>query len=299
MQAKNKTKKALVLLSGGLDSMLTAKLLQEQGYDVTGISFTSLFFNAKQAKKSAKKINIPLKIINISKNHLKIVKNPEYGYGKNLNPCIDCHLLMLKNAKKIAHKENFDIVATGEVLGQRAFSQNQQALDLIAQKSKLGKKLKRPLIKAGIRGRSRTKQIKLAKKYGIKSYPSPAGGCLLTDQQFSQRLEKMLNHWPKAKPSDIKLLKHGRHFWENNTLIIIGRNKQDNKKIAWLAQDKDILIELKNHTGPLSLIRGKINKKILKKASQLTKHYSTKTRNLKKVKIKYWKNNQKEKIITI
>src|SRR6056297_2289521 len=114
--------KALVLLSGGLDSMLAAKLLQEQGIEVTGIVFTSNFYNAERAKKAAKQINVPLKIVDISVEMLKLVKNPPSGHGKNLNPCIDCHALMIKKTAEILKQEYFDIIATGETLGQRPFS---------------------------------------------------------------------------------------------------------------------------------------------------------------------------------
>src|SRR4030042_3340453 len=118
--------KALVLLSGGLDSMLAAKILQEQGIEVTGVCFTSNFFGSTKAETAAKVINIPLRVIDISQKILELVKNPPNGYGKNLNPCLDCHTLMIKRASAIMKAEGYDIVATGEVLGQRPFSQNKQ-----------------------------------------------------------------------------------------------------------------------------------------------------------------------------
>lgn len=267
MSKIKKQLKALVLVSGGLDSMLAAEILKQQGYKIKKICFKSYFFGP--CVKNAK-------IINISKEHLKIVKNPKYGHGKNLNPCIDCHLLMLKKAKKLADKLGYDFVATGEIQGQRPFSQNKQALDLIQKKSGLGNRLLRPL--NFIQGRSRKKQLALAKKYNLKNFSSPAGGCLLTDKQFSQRLKKFLDN----KINNFELLKFGRHIWSGKSLIIIGRNHEENLKIKKLAQKNDKLIELKKYPGPLTLLRGKA----LGKAKKLTKYYSVKARNIKEVEFK-------------
>ncbi len=325
--------KALVLLSGGLDSILAARLLQEQQIEVTGLSFVSYFFNADLAKKAAKQLKIKLKIIDFSKEHLKMVKNPSHGYGKAINPCIDCHILMLKKAKELVgigrvlsanakipsedfrscgllaprlrrdHARSqsdvaesthpipglgkFDFIATGEVLGERPMSQNKQALDLVEKESSLKGYLLRPLSakllkstileKKGlvdrsklldIVGRSRKRQIALAKKWGIKEYPTPAGGCLLTDLQFGQRLRELLAHWSKVQGNDVLLLKLGRHFWVDDTKIIVGRNKEENKEIKKLAQKGDVLIEPKDFPGPTTLIRTKtkISKKSLIKA---------------------------------
>ncbi|KPJ56776.1 hypothetical protein AMJ49_03835 [Parcubacteria bacterium DG_74_2] len=309
---------SLILFSGGLDSILAVKILQNQGIKTTGITFKSYFFNAEQAKKSAKNLGIKSKIIDISKEHLKIIKSPKYGYGKTMNPCIDCRILMLKKAKKMMKKQNFDFVATGEVLGERPMTQNKKALDLVEKKSCLTNYLLRPLSakllkptipeKKGlinrkglldISGRSRKKQIALAKKWKIKDYPTPAGGCILTDPEFSKRLKKLLEIFPKCNGNDIELLKLGRHFWHNKTKIIVGRNDEENKKIKKLAKSRDILIEMKNYPGPLTLIRnyqGVKFKKLsslnsLKKAKKLTQYYSTKARQKKDIRFKIWLKN--------
>ncbi len=298
--------KALVLFSGGLDSILAAKILMEQEIKLKGITFKSYFFNVEQAKKAAKQIKLPLKIIDFSKEHLKTVKNPRHGYGKAMNPCIDCHILMLKTAKMIMKKEKFDFIITGDVLGERPMSQNKQALELIEKESSLTGYLLRPLSakllkptipeKLGwvnreklldIFGRSRKKQIALAKKYKIKEYPTPAGGCLLTDLEFAKRLRELLKIYPKCTGNDIELLRLGRHFLENRTKIIVGRNEQEDKIIKRLAKRQDVLIEMKNYPGPLTLIRsyerGKISKNIIKKAQKLTQYYSTKARHKKDI----------------
>ncbi len=301
------------MFSGGLDSILAAKILDDQGIKIKGIAFKSYFFDADQAKKAAKKIHLFLKVVDFSKEHLKIVKKPKYGYGKAINPCIDCHILMLKTAKKIMRKEKFDFIATGDVLGERPMSQNKQALKLIEKQACLTGYLLRPLSaklleptileKIGgvereklldIFGRTRKKQIALAKKYKIKEYPSPAGGCLLTDLEFGKRLKKLLKIFPKSDGNDIELLKLGRHFWENKSKIIIGRNEDENKKIKKLTKKQDILIEMKNYPGPLTLIRN-YNTSILRsmeenvvleKAKKLTQYYSIKARNKKDVEFK-------------
>lgn len=299
MGNKRSETSALVLLSGGLDSILVIKILQEQQVDVTGLTFVSYFFNANSAKRAADKLKAKLKIVDFSDEHLEMVKGPRYGYGKAMNPCIDCHLLMLKRAKKIMEEEGFDFVATGEVLGERPMSQNKSALELIEKESGLKEYLLRPLSAKllsltiaeqkglinrdklfDISGRSRKRQITLAKEYGIKEYPTPAGGCLLTDLQFGQRLRELLDHWPNAQGKDVQLLKLGRHFWVGNDKIVVGRNEQENKQIEKLTQKGDVLIEPKEFVGPTILIKSKkeVLEKSLIKAKELMIKYSPKLR---------------------
>jgi tRNA U34 2-thiouridine synthase MnmA/TrmU len=300
--------RALVLFSGGLDSILATKLLMEQGIKVEGLTLKSCFWKTDYAKEASKKLGIKLKIVDFSKEHLKMIKCPKHGYGKNMNPCIDCHSLMFKIAKSIMQKENFDFVATGEVLGERPMSQNKNSLELIEKESGLIGHLLRPLSakllesteieKKGlvdreklldIRGRSRKKQLTLAKKWKIKDYPTPAGGCLLTDPEFSKRLRELLDKYPKILENDIKLLKIGRHFWNKGNKIIVGRNHKENLAIKRLRQKNDVLIELQGLTGPTTLVRNygkKISKELIKKAKDLTKYYSLKARAKKDLKFK-------------
>lgn len=303
----NKKTKAIVLLSGGLDSMLAVKILQSQGIEVTGLSFQSYFFNCEQAKKAARALGIKLIIKDFSIEHLKMVKSPKYGYGKTMNPCLDCHALMFKQVKTIIKKQGFDFVATGEVLGQRPMSQNKKALEIIEKESGLLGCLVRPLSAKllkktipeekgmvireqllDISGRSRKKQIALAKKWKIKEYPTPAGGCILTDSEFSLRLKDLFKIFPLCQKNDIELLRVGRHFWQDKNKVIIGRDEQENLKIKDLAEKQDILIELQDYSGPLTLVRSygnnKQEQKALLKAKKLTQYYSLKTRNKKQVK---------------
>jgi tRNA U34 2-thiouridine synthase MnmA/TrmU len=301
--------KALVLLSGGLDSILAAVTLKRQGIGVTALSFESYFFNSNDAKKAAKVLKIPLRTVDLSRDQLAVVKKPKHGYGKNINPCIDCHILMLKKAKAIMKKEKFDFVATGEVLGERPMSQNRKSLDLIEKEAGLKGYLLRPLSaqllpetvpeKKGlidrkkffdIVGRSRKKQIALAKLWKIKSYPSPAGGCLLTDINFSKRLKELLSVCPKPQANDLDLLRLGRHFVFGRTKIVLGRNKQENRTIEKAKKKGDILIEMVIYPGPTALIRPyssrKINPQEIQKAERLVQSYAAKARDEKDVKFR-------------
>ncbi len=307
IELMKKIPKALVLLSGGLDSMLAARALQNQGIKVTGLSFKSYFFSEKAAKKAAKNLKILLSVVDFSKEHLKMVKNPKHGYGKSMNPCIDCHALMLKKAKGIMKKEKFDFVATGEVLGERPMSQNPKALKTVEKESSLVGYLLRPLSAKlleptipeqkrivdrsklfNISGRSRKKQIELARFWGIKDYPTPAGGCLLTDPEFGKKLNKLFGEYPRCNGNDIELLRVGRHFWEDKVKIIVGRNDKENKIIKKLAKKSDILVEMKDYSGPTTLIRNyskkKVSRAVIDKTCELTKYYSIKTRGKNNVK---------------
>ena len=271
--------KALVLLSGGLDSMLAVKVLQVQGIEVVGLCYKSNFYNCDRAREAAALLQIELKEVDISNEMLDLVKHPPSGYGKNLNPCIDCHAFMIRRAGEIARVEGFDFVATGEVLGQRPFSQNKESLKRVAILAGVG--VLRPLSaklldeteveKNGlvnrhrlldISGRGRERQIELAEKYEITEYPSPAGGCLLTDPGFSERGIKLLDYWPDCDTNDIEILKHGRVYWfslprKKKVLLLIGRHQADNLQLEKLAQAGDIMVELKGTMGPTALIRTK------------------------------------------
>lgn len=277
----------MLLYSGGLDSILAAKILEARGIEVTALAFASYFFDCGQAKRSAEENKIKLISKDFSSEHFKIIKNPCYGRGAGMNPCVDCHLLMLKQAKIIAKKEKFDIIATGEVLGQRPMSQNIRALQLIEKKADLVGKILRPLSERaihpraellegmyGISGRSRKEQMRLAKKYKIKYYPTPAGGCILTDKEYSKKLRELLENIKSTKKSDIALLRLGRHFWIGKTRIILGRNHTENLALKKLAEKSDVLVEPKNVPGPTALVRGKKNKAIFDYAKKLLVKYT-------------------------
>jgi len=303
--------KAIVLLSGGLDSGLAAKIIQKQGIALRGVTFKSYFFDVSlAAQKQANELGIPLTIVDISQEQFSLVKKPRYGYGAGMNPCIDCHALMLKTAKELARKEKASFLITGDVLGQRPMSQNKRAIMVIDKEVGVEGLVLRPLSakllpmtipeKNGwvdrkklfsIQGKSRRKQLELNKKFGLREHTTPAGGCLLTDPNFSQRLRNLLARVKSPSSSDLALLKLGRHFWQKDILIVVGRNEKENKEIRGLSQKGDMVVELKDIPGPITLVRSwreKIRKTNIEKAKKLTKYYSVKARKEKKVKFRNW-----------
>ena len=300
-----KLKKAVALFSGGLDSMLAMKLIQEQGIEVFGLHFVSPFFgNNAKARKRAKALKIPLKIVDLSEELIKILYRPKHGFGKAVNPCIDCHALMIKKAKEHAEKIGAQFLVTGEVLGERPFSQNKKALRIVEKEAGVEGILLRPLSakllpmtkieKRGlverekllaISGRRRVKQLKLAKKFGIKEIPNPAGGCLLTEKEFGVKVKDLLKHKKAAKPLDFQLLKIGRHFLFGKNKIIVGRNEKENKKLLKMKGADDFVFEVIDIPSPITLLQGPKTKKAIKIAAQLTACYSDAKR--EKVKVRY------------
>lgn len=285
--------KALCVFSGGLDSMLAAGLIRSQGIDVLGLFFETPFFSSEKAVISARSINLPLKIIDVSRDHLEIVKNPKYGYGKNMNPCIDCHAFMFRIAGEMLEKEHAGFVISGEVLGQRPMSQNKKSLSIIAEESRLNGLLLRPLsakclsktipeekrwididLLMDIKGRSRKPQMELASKMGIFEYPAPAGGCLLTEMVFSRRLKDLLDFKANPELREIELLKHGRHFRiSNETKLVVGRNKEENEIITALAGKEDQILSAIFFPGPSVLLSGSPSEESLKLAASITASY--------------------------
>jgi tRNA-uridine 2-sulfurtransferase len=284
--------KAIALFSGGLDSMLAAKLVSKQNIDVVCLTFTTPFFNAQKARAAAFQIDLPLVIQDITDEHLDMLKSPRYGYGRNMNPCIDCHTLMLKIAGKKMEETGSDFIMTGEVLGQRPMSQNRQSLYVVAKNSGYSDYILRPLsaqlldpIKVerenlidrtqllSIQGRGRKHQMKLAEEFGIIHYAPPAGGCLLTDPLFSRRLRDLFSNQDDKNIRDIELLKYGRHFrTEDNCKIIVGRNNADNEGLKKLSKDDDMILNMATYPGPFVLVPyGEANEKI---AASLCVRYS-------------------------
>jgi tRNA U34 2-thiouridine synthase MnmA/TrmU len=297
--------KALALLSGGLDSSLAVKLIQEQGIEVEGVSFASPFFGPENAKEAAEELGIRLYIRDVSSEILEIIKNPRYGYGKNMNPCIDCHILMAKKAKDLTKEVKASFIVTGEVVGQRPRSQNKQILEAIAKRADIPGKLLRPLSakllpitdpeKRGLvnrerllalSGKSRKPQLELARRYNLKEYGTPAGGCLLTDSIFSRRLKDLLEH-NEYTLDNILLLKLGRHFRSSSgKKIIIGRNKEENKRLNALAKRGDTSFNVVDHKGPLGIVQGILDEVTKKEAASLCARYSN-GKEFPRVKVNY------------
>ena len=286
--------KGLGLLSGGLDSILAALVLRRAGVEVSTISFSSPFFGAQAARRAASVHEIPLTVLEVGPEHLEqVVKHPRHGYGSNMNPCLDCHAYMLNRAGAVMEEQGLDFLFTGEVLGQRPMSQNRQALGVVAQSSGYGPRVLRPLSAKllpptvmeeeglvdreqllDLSGRSRKPQMALARELGVEDYPSPAGGCLLTEPGFSRRLKDLLTHDPGAGVAEVELLKYGRVFRISPAArLSVGRNQADNQSMERVAPDSAVRITAADHPGPLGLYFGPLHGENLEKACALVAGY--------------------------
>lgn len=289
--------KALALLSGGLDSTLAVKLVQEQGIEVVAVNFSSPFCLCAKggcgAVGVAEQLKIPLKVVNVGEDYLRVVRKPKYGYGRNMNPCIDCRIFMIRKAKECAKEIGASFLFTGEVLDQRPMSQYRKALDIIEKETDLIGRILRPLSAEflpeteaerkgwisrekllGLKGRSRKKQIQLAKDFGFEDYACPSGGCLLTYKEFAAKIRDLFKHKKRVRVKDVNLLKIGRHFRFGVNKIVVGRNEAENKRLEKMRSRNDYCFEVPDCGSPLTLLQGPKTKKSIGKAAGLTLRYS-------------------------
>lgn len=289
--------KALALLSGGLDSMLAIKLIQDQGIEVEALNFSSPFCLCGKggcgSVKAAQQLNVPLKVISMGDEYVKMIRHPRHGYGRNMNPCLDCRIFILKKAKKYSKQAGASFIFTGEVLDERPMSQHRRALDILEKETGLRGKIVRPLSakllpeteaeKRGwvdrnrlesIRGRSRRKQFALAKSYELNDFPCPSGGCLLTYREFADKVRDLLAHTRSVKSRDIALLKIGRHFRNGRNKMIVGRNAEENQKLLALKKPSDLFFEVPDCGSPITLLQGPKTKTAIVNAATLTARYS-------------------------
>ena len=276
------SRKAVALISGGLDSVLAARVVMEQGFEVVGLYFTTAFsksFGKEQgtpAARVSKAIGMELRVMDLGQEDIDLIRSPKHGYGKNINPCIDCKIFMLSKAKAVMDELGAPFIITGEVLGQRPMSQRLDTLNIIERDSGLKGMILRPLsaklllpTKAelegvidrekllDISGRSRNPQIKLAEKYGITGYSTPAGGCLLTDENFADKLRDLFAHDQAVTPTDIRLLTVGRHYrLASGAKIALGRDNGENKILVSLEQPGYHLFMPHGFPGPVALFAG-------------------------------------------
>ena len=310
--------KALAMISGGLDSILAAKLIKDQGIEVIGICFKSYFFGPENAYKMTKQIDIPLEVVDFSKEHFELVKSPKHGYGKNINPCIDCHAMMLNYTGKLLEKYEADFIITGEVLNQRPMSQNRISLDIVKKESGFSDKILRPLCAINlnptkmesdglvdreklldISGRSRKVQMELAEKWGIVDYPSPAGGCKLTDPGYANRLKELLGHKEVPSINDLEILKFGRHFRISEKAKIIScRTAEETIEIKKYLTTNDRIFLAEDFKGSMIIIVGEPTQEDIEFAAKVTGRYCKgKDEEIVKIKYGYFKqalNNQIE-----
>ena len=268
--------RGLCLLSGGLDSQLAVCVLRAQGVSVEGVVFASPFFKIVAAKQAAENLGLTLHVVDFTRDILGLVKQPTHGFGGALNPCIDCHALMIRRAGELMTEKGFDFVATGEVLNQRPMSQNRRSLGIVEKDSTLGGRLVRPLSALlleptlpeteglidrsrllGLSGRTRKPQMELAAQYGLKEYPSPAGGCLLTEKGFCRKLDDLRQHEGLDSERLVRLLLCGRHFrLPGGAKCVAGRDSRDNAALKQARAEEDVLLHTVNVPGPTALIQG-------------------------------------------
>jgi tRNA U34 2-thiouridine synthase MnmA/TrmU len=297
----NKRPHAIALFSGGLDSALAILMMLQQNIEVTALTFLTHFGCDIKDRSScsadpypvAEKFKFNVRLVHLGEQFIKIVQKPKYGYGRNMNPCVDCRILMLKEAKEYMRIVGADFVITGEVLGQRPKSQHRGMMRAVERDSGLEGLLLRPLcaklldptvpeinglvkreLLGNFNGRSRKPQIALAEKFGLEDYPSPAAGCLLTDISYSNRLRDLMRHSDRIDFNDLNLLRVGRHFrLDENTKIIIGRREHENDKILQYAKPEHILLEALDIGSPIGLYISTNGDGRLPEAAALTARY--------------------------
>jgi tRNA-uridine 2-sulfurtransferase len=294
--------KALALISGGLDSILAAKAIKDMGVDVVGVYFKTPFCLRKKkniatptelAKELSQNSGIELKMVELSEEFLEIVRHPKHGYGKNINPCIDCKILMLRKAKEMMESLGASFLISGEVLGQRPMSQHHPALDIISQEAEVEGLLLRPLSAKHLEptvpeqkgwvdreklfdftGRTRRPQMELAVMLGVIDYPNASGGCLLTDPLFTKRLRDLMK-FGSYDMDNVALLKVGRHYrFAHDAKLVVGRDEAENIDIEKLARDGDILFAPpEDLAGPSALARGNFSREQLKLSAGIIARY--------------------------
>jgi len=306
-------KRAFSLLSGGLDSILATRLIMDQGIEVVGLHFITPFFGYQHKGREAEQVEkwhclygISARILDVSEEFIQILRHPRYGFGKNFNPCIDCKIFLFSQAKKIMEAEGGEFLISGEVLGQRPMSQRRDALRIVERDSGTEGILLRPLCAKNLKptrpelmglvdrekllalsGRSRKPQLELAAEMGIQNFPTPAGGCYLTDPVLAKRFQRYFATQAEISKHDLLLLMVGRHFrLPAGARLVVSRREGENEKLLNLRQEGDLILKLQGIPGPLGLVRGEIGEKDLYLAAAIIARYS-KARALPQVEVVY------------
>ena len=292
-------RRCVVLLSGGLDSMLAIRIMQEQGIEVEALNFKTIFTCCQdQSAQTARDLGVRLTVVGQDDDYLDLVKEPQFGRGKGANPCVDCRIYMFEKAKRFMHQIGADFIVSGEVAGQRPMSQKRRDLDRIAYHSDLEDLLLRPLSAKllrptlperegwvdreqlyNIEGRSRKRLIALAKKYGLKTIPTPSTGCALTEPKFSKKVFDLIDSPGESRRWDFELLKIGRHFrYDAQTKVILGRDAAENDQLLYAHQLPDAthsaVLAPENFVGPQALLIGPLTDDTVAFAASLMLRYS-------------------------
>ncbi|MHB1382026.1 MAG: hypothetical protein ACYCXJ_07380 [Thermoleophilia bacterium] len=308
-------RKAIALLSGGLDSRLAVKMMLDQGIEVEAVNFVTIFCTCtakgsckSEARAAAEEFGIPLKVLNATDEILAAIRNPKHGFGRGINPCLDCRISMFRRAAGYMEEQGADFLVTGEVWGERPMSQRPEAMRIIEEESGLKDLIVRPLSAhlfepslperegwvdreqmMAIQGRSRKPQMQLATEIGVNDYPCPAGGCLLCEKQFAERLRRLLAEDPDPAVADIRALRLGRLFYTSDGgRIIIPRDEEETGKITAQARPGDILMSAVDHKGPTAVVKtGGDSRTTLEEAAALTARFGQ-GREEDTVTIGYW-----------
>lgn len=303
----------VALFSGGLDSILAARTVQDQGLKIKCLHFVTPFFGKPHKLEQWRVIyGLDIEAVDIGEDYARLMaERPAHGFGKALNPCVDCKILMLTRARELMEHYGAQFIVSGEVVGQRPMSQRRDAMNLIAREAGVKELLLRPLCAKNldetpvetsglvdrerllaIYGRGRKEQLRLAKEiYRFEEIPTPAGGCMLAEMESAKRYWPLLAHpgtVPPA-PSDFELANTGRQFWDGPRWLCVGRNKDDNQTLGRLAREGDVSVKTLGYPGPLALIRplgpsaggdlaGQWSAEDLARAAALVAYFSPKAR---------------------
>jgi len=310
--------KAIGLLSGGLDSTLATRIMTRMGFDVTVLNFMSPFCTCtrkdhgckNEAKRLADELGLPVRVEFMGQQYIDLIRNPKFGYGKNMNPCVDCRIMIFKRAKEVMEEVGASFIFTGEVAGQRMMSQKIDRMRLIEKEAGLSGLVVRPLSAKllpptipeqngvidresmlAIHGRSRKEQVKIAKEeFGMTENLCSSGGCLLTDQHFASRMRDLLDNDETAGVKDARLLRIGRHFRVSPEVkVIVGRDESENEKLSRMAEDEDFIFYPGDVRGPLAVAKGKLDRDTIERVGAIIARYCSEKSG--ELRIEYKKKN--------
>jgi hypothetical protein len=286
------------MLSGGLDSMLAIRIMQQQGVAVDAVNFRTIFTCCQnRSAQAARELGVPLAVIAQEDDYIDLIRHPRFGYGKGANPCVDCRIYMFQRARRYMEQIGADFVVSGEVLGQRPKSQKRRDLEAIAYHSGLEDLLLRPLSARRLPatvperegmvdrdqlydfwGRSRKGLIELARSFGFRSIPHPSTGCALTEVHFSKKVYDLMKRYPNATRWDFEILKMGRHFrFDDSAKVVVGRREMENQQLEYLHSLPDAsssaALRPHNYSGALALVIGPLTDEAVRFAGGLMCRY--------------------------